>query len=214
VVSWFGRQLDRLRSLNPFAVDAVVAVLFTAVCVSTVFSQEIRDEAGVLREDFTEPSGAAVLTILLTCAPIAFRRRTPFVALVISSLGILTHLFVGWPEGSLPLAPLLLTYSVAAWCSIGTAVAGLAVICVTVILLGLMGAPGLDAVGVLGVIAQFAAVWAIAVALRNRRAATEARVREGTNAPRRSARTPLGLSPRSGCASPRSCTTWSPTRCR
>jgi signal transduction histidine kinase len=47
-----------------------------------------------------------------------------------------------------------------------------------IVVLGLSGAPGLDAVGVFGVIAQFAAGWAIGVAMRNRRAATEARVRE------------------------------------
>jgi signal transduction histidine kinase len=47
-----------------------------------------------------------------------------------------------------------------------------------VVVLGPTDSPGLDAVGVLAVIAQFAAVWAIGVALRSRRAATDARVRE------------------------------------
>ena len=42
----------------------------------------------------------------------------------------------------------------------------------------LSDSPDLDTVGAFGVLAQFAAAWAIGVALRNRRAATDARVRE------------------------------------
>ena len=56
--------------------------------------------------------------------------------------------------------------------------AGLAFVSVIIVILGFSDAPGLDAAGVLGVIAQFGAVWAIGVALRSRRVATESRVRE------------------------------------
>jgi signal transduction histidine kinase len=51
-------------------------------------------------------------------------------------------------------------------------------VAVVVIVLGLNDAPGLDALGVLSVLAQFSAVWAIGLAVRNRRFATDARVRE------------------------------------
>jgi signal transduction histidine kinase len=54
----------------------------------------------------------------------------------------------------------------------------MAVVVVVLIALGVSNAPGLDALGVLSVIAQFAAVWAIGLAVRSRRAATNARVRE------------------------------------
>ncbi len=45
-------------------------------------------------------------------------------------------------------------------------------------MLGLGDAPTFDTVGAFGVMAKFAAAWALGVAFRNRRAATDARVRE------------------------------------
>jgi signal transduction histidine kinase len=126
-----------------------------------------------------EPNLLFVVVAIVTCAPIAFRRRAPLTALLISAAGILVVLVVGWPEGTLPLAPLVLTYSVGAWCPLRKAVVGLAGLVLTVVVIGLSDSPGLnDAAGVLGVIGQFAAVWAIAVALRNRKAAGDALERE------------------------------------
>ncbi len=61
-----------------------------------------------------------------SCAP---RWRSgvasPLLALVISSIGILIHIVIGWPEGALPLAVLFLTYTVGAYCPLRTAFAGL-----------------------------------------------------------------------------------------
>ena len=45
-------------------------------------------------------------------------------------------------------------------------------------MLGITDSPGLDTVGAIGVLAQFAAAWAIGVAMRNRRAAADALVRQ------------------------------------
>ena len=176
-MNWLERQLERLRSFNPLAVDGVLAVIFTVVGVATAFGQDIRDD-GIILDGFREPNALLVVTVLVTCAPIAIRRLVPLVALVISSVGILVHILIGWPEGSLPFAVLFLTYTVGAWCTPRKAVTGLAVASTTIVVLGLSGTPGLDAVGVFGVMAQFAAGWAIGVAMRNRRVATEARVRE------------------------------------
>ena len=172
------RHLERLRSLNPLAVDGVLAAIFAVVGVVTAFGQAIRDDEGMIREGYREPGSLLIVTVLVTCAPIAFRRRSPLVALVISSLGIFVHILANWPEGSLPFAVLFLTYTVGAWCPLRQAIAGLAVVATVIVILGLSGAPGLDTVGVFGVIAEFAAGWAIGVAMRNRRAATEAWVRE------------------------------------
>jgi signal transduction histidine kinase len=177
-VNWFERQLERLRSFKPLVVDGVLAVIFTLVGVATAFGQDIRDDQGIIRDGFREPGGLLVVTALVTCAPIAIRRRSPLVALAIASLGIFVHILVNWPEGSLPLAVLFLTYTVGAYCPPRTAVAGLAIVSTAIVVLGLSDSPGLDAVGAVAVLAQFAAVWAIGVAMRNRRAASDARVRE------------------------------------
>ncbi|HEY3484494.1 MAG TPA: sensor histidine kinase, partial [Ilumatobacteraceae bacterium] len=122
-----------------------------------------------------------VLTVLLICAPVAVRRRTPLLALAVSALGILVHIGVGYPEGILPLATLLLTYTVGAWCRLRPAVVGLAMVAVVLVVLALVGSPDLDAIGAFAVFGQFAAVWAIGLAMRNRRAASDARVREAEN---------------------------------
>jgi signal transduction histidine kinase len=177
-VNWIERQLERLRSFNPLVVDGVLALIFVAVGIASVFSQDIRDDDGAITDGFREPSILAVVTVLIVCAPVAIRRRVPLVALVISSIGILIHILIGWPEGGLPLAVLFLVYTVGACSPLRTAFAGLAVLVVTIVVLGLTDSPGLDAVGVLSILAQFIAVWAIGVALRSRRMATDSKVRE------------------------------------
>jgi signal transduction histidine kinase len=177
-VNWVERQLDRIRSVNPLIVDGALAALFFVLGVVSVFGQDIYDDSGAVTHGFREPNALILLTALVACAPVAVRRRWPLGALVVSSLGVLVHILANLPEGSLPTAVLFLTYTVGTWCSMRRSVAGLAVVSAVVVILGLGDSPGLDAVGVLGVIAQFAAVWAIGVALRSRRAATEARVRE------------------------------------
>jgi signal transduction histidine kinase len=172
-VNWFERRLQWLRSLDPLVVDGVLAAIFTVIGIATSFGQDITDSEG-----FREPSALLVLTALVICAPIAIRRRTPLLALMISSVGIVVHILIGWPEGTLPLAVLFLTYTVGAWCPPRQAVVGLAFVCAAVVVLGLTDSPGLDAIGAIAVVAQFAAVWAIGLAMRSRRAAADARVRE------------------------------------
>jgi signal transduction histidine kinase len=177
-VKWFERQYDRVRGWSPLVVDSVVGVLFTVLGVVTVFAQDIYDDAGELEKGFKEPSALAVLTIVLTCLPLAVRRRMPLAALFLSASGVLVHILIGWPEGALPLAVLFITYTVGAWCPPRQALFGLALPAIAIVVMGIAGAPGLDAVGVFAVLAQFAAGWAIGVAMRHRRAATDARVRE------------------------------------
>jgi signal transduction histidine kinase len=178
VVSWMERQLERLRSIDPFVVDVLLAIAFTVMGVGSIFGQDIRDDNGAITDGFREPGVLVVVTSLMVCAPVAVRRRTPLLALVISTIAILIHVVVGWPEGTLPLAVMFLTYTVGAWCPLRTAFVGLGVTAIAIVVLGLSDSPGLDAVGVLGVLAQFIAVWAIGVALRSRRMATDSKVRE------------------------------------
>jgi signal transduction histidine kinase len=177
-VNWMERQLERIRSINPLIVDGACAVLLFVLGVVSSFGQNIRDDQDVLKDGFREPNAWVVLTALIICAPVMFRRRWPLGALVVSSLGVLVHIVAELPEGSLPATVLFLTFSVGAWCSTRRSLAGLAFVSAVIVLLGLTDSPGLDAVGVLAVILQFAAVWAIGVGLRSRRTATEARVRE------------------------------------
>jgi signal transduction histidine kinase len=177
-VNWLERHLDRLRSLNPFVVDGALAVALTLLALVTVFGQDVRDDAGRLEDGYVEAGALSVLTVVVTCAPVAIRRAAPLMALAISSLGILAHILADRPEGALPVVVLYLTYTVGAWCPPRRAVAGLGIVSATIVLLGLSEPPRLDALDVLGILAQFVAAWAIGVALRNRRVAADAKVRE------------------------------------
>lgn len=170
------RQRALLRSLNPFVIEGAVAAVFTVVCVVSVYVQDIYDWSGLLRGGYREPSVVTVLTVLATCGPIVIRRRWPVVALAISSVGILVHFLAGWPEGFLPIATLLLTYTVGGLCPLRRAIAGLSIVATTIVILVIANSPQLDTAGAIGVLGEFAAVWAIGVAVRSRREAADALV--------------------------------------
>jgi signal transduction histidine kinase len=178
MVNRLERQHAGLRSLNPLAVDGVVAAVFTLSGVASVFLENIHDNEGLLRDGYREPGILAVLTVLVTCGPIVIRRRRPVLALAVSSVGILVHFLVGWPQGFLPLAALLLTYTVGGLCPLREAVVGLGIVATSIVVLEVANSPGLDTVGAIGVLAQFTAAWALGVAVRNRRAAADALVRQ------------------------------------
>ncbi|HEX9260698.1 MAG TPA: sensor histidine kinase [Acidimicrobiales bacterium] len=170
-MSWSEHLTDRYRSLDPLVVDGLLAGVLTIIGLVTVFSPEVIG-------DYREPGALAVVSALAVCAPVAVRRRVPFSALMVSAGAVSIHILAKWPEGSLPLAALFATYSAGAWCATRRSVLALALVGVTIIGLGQSGAPALEGLRSLGVLAQFAAVWAIGVAVRNRRAAGDARVRE------------------------------------
>ncbi|MGV3760456.1 MAG: DUF7134 domain-containing protein, partial [Actinomycetota bacterium] len=140
-MTWLEQQLERLRSLNPQAVDAVLAGVFLAITLATVYSQE------VIR-GLSEPPLLAVGTIVLGTAPIAIRRLRPLLALGLSSVAVLLHVSAEWPEGALPMATLLLTYTVAAWDTPRRAATGLGVVYLVLVILGMTDTPGLDTLGV------------------------------------------------------------------
>ncbi len=151
--------------------DALLAGLATIIGIATVFAQD-------LSEGMTEPTALAVVTVCVTCAPVAIRRRAPLLAVVVSSAGILVHIVSDFPEGSLPIVVLFLTYTVAAWSPQRRAIAGLGAVYATLIVVGISDAPGLGTVDLVGNFATYGAVWAIGIAVRSRRETTEVRVRE------------------------------------
>ncbi|MGK2949410.1 MAG: sensor histidine kinase [Acidimicrobiales bacterium] len=182
-MSWIEEQLERMRSLDQRKVDAVMAVALLLAGVGTVFSQELDDA-------MVEPTVISVLTAFLVAAPIAVRRRRPLAALAVASAGILAHIVANWPEGTLPLTVMLLTYSVAAYDTPRRAGIGLGIVFGTLIVIAISDAPGLDAVGIVGNMAIFTVWWVIGMALRARRDALEARVsaaEERANVERQSA---------------------------
>jgi len=170
-VTWIERQFERLRSFEPLVVDGVLAVALAVVSFLTVFNQTV--ERGM-----REPNALAAVTLLVTVAPVAVRRRWPLLAVTVGCVAILVHIVADFPEGWLPIVVLLLTYTVGASAPPRRASIGLAVVVVTMVLLGVSDAPGLDALGVIGNVAVFSVAWLIGLAIRTRRETLEARVRE------------------------------------
>jgi signal transduction histidine kinase len=170
-VNWVERQLERLRTIKPIVVDGLLAVVFFVIGVTTVLSQE-------LVEGQSEPRAPALLTVAAAAGAVAVRRIWPLEALVVGCTAVFVHILSDWPEGSVPMTVLLLTYTVAAHEPARRAFYGLAVVYATLILLGVTDTPGLDTLGVVGNLAVFTVAWTIGIALRARRDSLESRVRE------------------------------------
>jgi signal transduction histidine kinase len=169
-MTWVERQIERLRTLNHFAVDSVLAVTFFVIGITTVWSQDL--VAGM-----REPKAYALVTIAAASGAVAVRRSHPLLALLIGCSAVFVHIEADWPEGSIPMTVLLLTYTVAAWEDARRAFYGLGAVYATLILLGITDTPGLDTLGVIGNMAVFTVAWTVGIALRARRESLEARVR-------------------------------------
>jgi signal transduction histidine kinase len=170
-VNWVEHQLERLRTVRPIVIDGLLAVVFFVIGVSTVLSQDLVD-------GMREPHAPALLTVAVAAGAVAVRRIWPLEALLVGCAAIVVHILSDWPEGSVPMTVLLLTYTVAAHEPARRAFYGLAAVYASLILLGVAETPGLDTLGVVGNLAVFTVAWTIGIALRARRESLEARVRE------------------------------------
>jgi len=172
VVSQIDRTRTWLRTRDPLqVVDVLLALLFAGFGLATVWKQDLTD-------GMREPNGFAVALILITTAPIAFRRRAPLLAVAISSAAVSWHVLIGFPDGLLPLAILLLSYSVAASSSLRPAIAGLAIIWAAVAAVRIGDAPGFDGFAAGANLAFNSIAWGAGLAVRARRETVEATVRE------------------------------------
>jgi signal transduction histidine kinase len=170
-VSWFERLLERGRALDPRLVDGALAVLLIVAGVTSVLGQEVKD-------GLVEPDALAVVIAVALGALISIRRVLPLTAVTLGAALILLHIALDYPEGTLPLDVLLLTYTVAAWTPSSRAWIGLADVWVVLIVLGIIDTPGLDTVGVVGNAAIFTVAWVMGFAIRTRRESEAARLRE------------------------------------
>lgn len=177
---WSVTLLERIEaraartSGRPLYVDATLAVGFLVVCIVALHTQQLTGE-------LHDPTVRDYVTTAIITLPIAIRRRAPMWALTIACIAIFVHVVTNAPEGATPLAVALLMYSVAAWRPTATALAGLAVVGVTLVGIGVFGDDvGFGAADVAFTFSQFAVLCAAGIAVRARRQSTEARLREAT----------------------------------
>ncbi|MFB9963022.1 sensor histidine kinase [Sinosporangium siamense] len=117
---------------GPPAVDVVLAVLLTAVTITlNLLSAEHRLlwESGVwVGEGFKAPTGWALVLIAFTCLPIAWRRRAPVVAVLLSEASSLLMIVAGQASIGTAVAAMILLYSAAAYRGLAVNVWVLAVV--------------------------------------------------------------------------------------
>jgi signal transduction histidine kinase len=133
----------------------------------SVYSQAVGQE-------MKEPNALGVVAAIAGSVPLAFRRIQPIAALATTLAVTLVYYGLGYPEGSLPINCLLLTYSVAAWSPPTRAAIGLGLTVATIALLRLMDRPEFETINTL---VFFVGAWLAGSAVRWRRESMRAEVR-------------------------------------
>jgi signal transduction histidine kinase len=156
--------IERIRSVNPHAVDALLALAFTAAALWTVAARVGNDD--VFRDD----DFAGIGLVLLQTLPVAARTVAPLAALSVSVAAVSLHIGVGYegvPAGTL--AALVILYSAASLTDMRRALlaalitaAGLAIYFTTD-----RSDPGLTQA--VTTAATYAAAWGLGIYARSRR---------------------------------------------
>lgn len=160
------RQLfDRARRVNPHAVDAALALAFTAAALATVASR-IGDNTDVYRRD--DALGIALL--LAQTLPIAARSVSPLAALTVSAVAVSLHVAIGYegvPAGTF--AAFVILYSVASMTDVRRAIIGavMTAAAITVYFTTERGDPSIAQA--ITTFATYGAGWGIGVYVRSRR---------------------------------------------
>ena len=116
-----------------------------------------------------DPAPAAAVLAIAHVTPVAFRRRTPRAAFVVSVGAGVVYLAAGWPMVGLGVAALVMTYSLAAYSARVDSVVGLVAIELGLTLEGLFGRgrPQFDTL--VGNLVMLAAAWFLGDGARRRR---------------------------------------------
>jgi signal transduction histidine kinase len=163
------RLIDRIRGIDPYAVDAVLALAFTGGALATV-AERVGDPDDVWRQD----DAFGIILLLLQTLPIAARRAAPLTALIVSVVAISVHIAAGYegvPAGTF--SALVILYSVAALTDTRRSIlaAAIAAAGITVYFTTDRGDPGLTAA--ITTYATYAAGWGLGVYVRSRREYTD-----------------------------------------
>ncbi len=171
-MNWYERCEARIQKwARPVLVDSFFFALFGGASIASTLSEPVTP-------GLHEPRLIDLVIALLTAVPILFRRRWPLGALLVSCAFTILLIGTNAPEGSVAFTIGFLVYTVAARSQLRLAVVGLGSVVATLAILGALDSPGLDALGVARFSAFFAIVWAGGVAVRARREALEASLRE------------------------------------
>jgi signal transduction histidine kinase len=159
--------IERIRSVNPHAVDALLALAFTAAALWTA-AERVSADGPFRGDDFL---GVALL--LLQTLPVAARRVAPLGALTVSVAAISLHIGIGYegvPAGTF--AALVIVYSAASLTGLREAILAALITTAGIIIYFTTdrGDPG--PTQAVTTFATYAASWGLGVYARSRRAYT------------------------------------------
>jgi signal transduction histidine kinase len=157
--------MERLRGIDPHALDSLLALAFTAAALWTM-----ADRTGIGEDEFRSDDLLGVVLVLLQTLPIALRRVAPLVALSISVAAVALHIALGYQGVSAgTFAALVILYSAASLTDMAGAIlaaliagAGIAIYFATD-----RSEPGVTAA--VSTTATYLAAWGLGVYVRSRR---------------------------------------------
>jgi signal transduction histidine kinase len=101
-IAWF--------QAHPFVADVLLAVVVTAITLPSLWSTPIGEEG----TDFRDPDVLGALLLILSSSPIAWRRRSPFVVLVVVGTAAVIYEALGYPTQFSTVGVLVALYTAAA----------------------------------------------------------------------------------------------------
>jgi signal transduction histidine kinase len=165
---------SRLRRINPQHIDVVLAA-GALLLVATLFSSSGRPE---LDARFHDVDVWAVLLAIAIALPVYWRRRYPLEMLTLSAIPMVILTAVPYPTGAMPFVLAVLTYGTGRYLEGRRTLAGLAVVMLALLVVGISTPPDLDGKGMLVNVVLFGAAWLMGNTARSRREAELATVAE------------------------------------
>src|SRR3954447_21970308 len=157
----------RLRSIDPWLIDGVLAVIFIAVALVGHFST---DDSGF---DYRDPDVLSVALTLIAAAVYVFRRRAPLVVLVVSEICVVILTVREYQTGGTPTLLLVGVYTVGAWSPPRDRLVGMVTLAVGLGTVAITGIPGSTGANTAFTFALFAASYFVGSTVRNRRLYSE-----------------------------------------
>jgi signal transduction histidine kinase len=156
--------IERIRGVDPHAVDSLLALVFTAAALWTV-SERVGGDDAFRKDDFL-----GVGLLLLQTLPIAARRVSPLGALTISVAAISLHIALGYegvPAGTL--AALVILYSAASMTDMRQAILAAAITAAGIAIYFATDRSDPSLTQAVSTSATYAAAWGLGVYVRSRR---------------------------------------------
>ena len=159
--------LERIRGIDPHAIDALLALVFTAAALATV-AMRVRHNDGYRSDDIF-----GITLLLLQTLPIAARTAAPLAALSVSVTAISLHIGLGYegvPVGTF--AALVILYSAASLTETRQALLAAAIASAGIVIYFSTDRGNPDPAQAISTYATYAAGWGLGFYARSRRAYT------------------------------------------